>query len=59
LEPYPYLKRGALVRIEKGPFQGIMGIVSHLRKMLRVVWNVRMLQQAVALEIDGEIVKPV
>ena len=59
VEPFPYLKRGVMVRIEKGPFEGIIGIVSRREKKFRVVLNVRLLQQAVALEIDGEMVKPV
>jgi transcription antitermination factor NusG len=59
IEPFPYLKRGVMVRIQKGPFEGIVGVVSRREKKFRVVLNVRLLQQAVALEIDGEMVKPV
>jgi len=57
--PYPFLKRGVMVRLEKGAMKGIMGIVSHRCKKYRVVLNVRMLNQAVALEIDADAVKPV
>jgi transcription antitermination factor NusG len=58
LEPFPFLKRGARVRIADGPFQGIEGIVSERRKKFRVILNVRMLHQAVALEVDGGAIKP-
>ena len=59
LEPFPFLKRGAHVRIIRGPFQGIEGIVSNRRKKFRVVLNVGMLNRAVALEIDAELVRPI
>ena len=58
LVPHPCLKRGARVRIVGGAFKGIEGIVSERRKRFRVVLNVRMLHQAVALEVDSGDVEP-
>ena len=59
LEPFPYLKRGARVRITEGPMRDIEGIVSERRRKFRVILNVDLLHQAVALEIDAGAVTPI
>ncbi len=59
LEPFPYLKRGVRVRITDGPMRGIEGIVSERRRKFRVILNVDLLHQAVALEIDAGSVTPI
>lgn len=59
LEPFPYLKRGVRVRITDGPMSGIEGIVSERRRKFRVILNVDLLHQAVALEIDAAAVTPI
>ncbi len=59
LEPFPYLKRGVRVRITDGPMCGIEGVVSERRRKFRVILNVDLLHQAVALEIDAGAVTPI
>jgi len=59
VEPFPFLRRGRLVRIIRGPLIGLGGILSERKKKFRVVMNVKMLNQAVAVEVDCEIVKAV
>jgi len=59
VEPFPFLRRGRLVRIIRGPLMGLEGVLSERKQKFRVVLNVRMLNQAVAVEVDCEIVKAV
>lgn len=44
--------RGKRVRITSGPFMGLEGVVSTVRGQSRVLLNVEMIGQAVALEVD-------
>ena len=55
LHPYAYLKVGTLVEVRSGPFKGIQGIVAGLAGKCRLVMQVRTLNQAVSLEIDGSL----
>ena len=59
LETYPYIKRGRRVRIKRGPFRGVEGIVSKRRSKFRVVLNVDFIQKALAVEVDADAVEPV
>ena len=59
LETFPYIKRGQRVRIERGPFRGVEGVVSQRRGQFRVVLNVHFIQRAMAIEIDADDVEPV
>jgi transcription antitermination factor NusG len=51
------LRRGQRVRIEAGPFQGLEGIVQTLKGKTRVLLNVDMIGQAVAVEVDAELLE--
>jgi transcription antitermination factor NusG len=54
-EPWPYLREGQRVRIEKGPLIGLEGLVVKKKKdEWRIVVSVTMLQRSVAAEIDRE-----
>lgn len=58
IEPHPYLYEGQKIRVEKGPLQGLEGIL--VKKLnWRIVISVQMLLRAVAVEIDPESVVPV
>ncbi|MGC9338063.1 MAG: transcription termination/antitermination protein NusG [Candidatus Cloacimonadia bacterium] len=54
LFPHTYLQRGKSVRIIKGPFAGFKGKISHRKDKYRLVLNIDLIKQAVALEIDAE-----
>jgi transcription antitermination factor NusG len=55
LTPWPYLKAGELVRIERGPLVGLEGVVVRAGEgSLRVVVSVTLLQRSVAAEIERE-----
>lgn len=49
----PHLEKGKRVRVKSGPFKGIEGFVRHIKGGTRVVVNVDMIQQAVAIEVDA------
>jgi transcription termination/antitermination protein NusG len=56
-DPHPYLSEGMTVEVVRGPLQGVRGILLRKEKRHRLVLGVRLIQQAVAIEIDvGEVV---
>jgi hypothetical protein len=54
LGAHPALARGQKVRIIAGPFRGIEGVVQSTPKQTRVVLNVEMIGQSIALEVDAD-----
>jgi transcription antitermination factor NusG len=54
----PYLKKGEMVRVVTGPFKGMEGLVSKIKGKTRVIINVDMIQQAVAVEVDADSLAP-
>ncbi len=57
--PWPYLKKGERVLIEWGPLAGVEGIVLSVKKELRLIVSVTMLQRSVGVEIDRAWVRPI
>jgi len=57
--PHPYLKAGDRVRIKGGPLDQMEGIFQKVRNQWRFILTVEMLQRAVAVEVDSEMVEPV
>jgi len=58
LEPWPYLNVGRRVMVERWPLVGTEGIVVELKKKMRIVVSVSMLQRSVAAEIDRDWIRP-
>lgn len=58
VEPWPYLREGQRVRVERGPLQGVEGILLRFKGAWRVVVGVELLQRAVAAELDRDTVRP-
>jgi len=56
--PSPFLQIGHKVRIEHGPLCGIEGILTGFRGHHRLVLSITLLQRSVAVEINGESVRP-
>lgn len=54
LQPWPFLKVGDRVRIERGPLAGVEGILLEVRKSWQVVVSIELLQRSVAVRIDRE-----
>ncbi len=57
--PWPYLKEGDTVVIEKGPLEGLEGILQRVKGKLRIVVSLTLLQRSVSAEIDRAWVRPV
>lgn len=57
-QPWPYLRLGSPVYIERGPLAGLEGIVTSTDKICRLVVSVSLLQRSVAVEIDRDWVRP-
>lgn len=57
--PWPFLRVGERVRVCDGPLSGVEGILVREKAAYRVVVNVEMLQRAVAVEIERDLLEPV
>lgn len=58
LEPWPFLKAGQRVLIQRGPLCGLEGILVRSKDYWRVVVSVELLQRSVAVEIDRHVIAP-
>ena len=58
-QPWPSLRVGSKVYIERGPLVGLEGIITNTDKVYRLVVSVSLLQRSVAVEIDREWVRPI
>jgi len=59
VEVMPYLERGGRVRVTAGPLRGLEGRVLRMKGATRVIVNVDMIRQAVAVEVDSSNLAPV
>ena len=57
--PWPYLRIGQRIRIEDGCLQGVSGTLVRENDFWRVVVNIEILQRAVAVEIDRDLIRAV
>ena len=57
-DSHPYLHEGMMVEVIRGPLQGVRGILLRKEKGHRLVLGVRLIQQAVAVDIDANGVVP-
>ena len=58
VEPWPFLKVGERVSIERGPLRGLEGIVIEFKGTCRLIASITLLQRSIAAEIDRESVRP-
>ena len=58
-QPWPYLKVGESVRIETGPLEGLLGIVTRIKNSYRLVVSVSLLMRSVSVELDSSWIKPI
>ena len=56
--PWPFLRAGQRVRIERGPLKDVEGILIEVKNRFRLVVSVSLLQRSVAVEVDRESVTP-
>jgi transcription antitermination factor NusG len=58
VDPYPYLKAGAQVRIRSGPLVGMEGVVVRKDDQLRVVLSLDLIKQSIAVHVSAEELEP-
>ncbi len=58
IEPHPFLKCGMRVRVTRGSLEGVEGILTRKKNLLRLVLSVEMLAQSVAVEVHAADVEP-
>jgi transcription antitermination factor NusG len=58
LKPWPYLKPGQKVRIERGPLQGLEGALVKEKSDWHIVVSVELLQRSIAAVVDRDAVSP-
>lgn len=58
-QPWPFMKIGQKVRIERGPLCGVEGILTGFRGHERLVLSVTLLQRSVAVQVEETWVRPV
>jgi transcriptional antiterminator NusG len=56
--PWPFLREGNFVTVERGPLTGVEGIVIEVKSKYRLVVSISLLQRSVYAEIDCDWVVP-
>jgi transcription antitermination factor NusG len=51
-EPHPYLTVGRRVRIQRGPLEGVEGILIRKKNALRVVLSLDLIMRSASVEVD-------
>ena len=59
VQPCPYVSIGQRVRIREGPLEGLEGILAREKSAYRVVVNMEVLNRAVAVEVERELLSHV
>ncbi len=58
VKPWPFLRLGQKVRIERGPLAGVEGVIEAFRSGYRIVVSIELLQRSVAAELEGNWLTP-
>ena len=58
MRPWPQLKPGDRVRVERGPLRGVEGILLREKDAVELVVSVELLQRSVAVQVDAMAVVP-
>ncbi len=56
--PWPYLKPGDRVRVERGPLRGMEGTLIREKDRFRLVIGIELLQRSIAAELAPQMVTP-
>ena len=57
-EPHPFLTVGRRVRIIRGPFAGLEGVLKRKKSGMRVVVSLELIQRSVAVDVDATDLRP-
>jgi transcription antitermination factor NusG len=58
-EPSKFIVAGQMVRVERGPLQGLTGMLSATKKNCCLIISVSLLRRSVSVEIDSDSVSPI
>jgi transcription antitermination factor NusG len=58
-QPWPFLRVGERILIDRGPLAGTEGILLRMKGEWRLVASIDLLQRSIAVEVDRDWVKPV
>jgi len=58
LGPWPFLREGQAVLVERGPLRGVEGIIVSLKNNYRLIVSLSLLQRSLSVAIDRECVRP-
>jgi transcription antitermination factor NusG len=58
LLPWPFLKAGDRVRLERGPLKGMEGVLIQIKDSFQLVVGVELLQRSIAVQVDPATVVP-
>lgn len=59
ITPYPYVRVGQAVVIERGPLSGLEGILVEVKGNVRLVVSINLLQRSVSAEVDRDSIRPI
>lgn len=52
-EPHPFLRAGRLVRVKRGPLEGVEGIIVRRKNGTRLVITFPLIQRSIAVDVDA------
>lgn len=58
VEPHPFLRIGRRVRVNRGPFQGMEGILVRGKGQFRVIISVELIMRSVIVDVDITDIEP-
>jgi transcription antitermination factor NusG len=58
IRPWPHLKPGDRVRVERGPLRGLIGTLIREKDVFRLVIGVELLQRSIAAEVSPDMIAP-
>ncbi len=56
-EPYPYLKVGRQVRVERGPLAGMQGVLLRKKDRFRLIISIDLIMRSISAEVDASDVR--
>ena len=59
LDPFPYLKKGRMVRVKSGPLKGLEGILVERKGHYKLVIKIDLLQKGAAAEVYISDIEPI
>jgi transcription antitermination factor NusG len=59
IRPWPYLKPGDPVRVERGPLRGLTGTLIREKDVFRLVIGLELLQRSIAAEVSPDMIVPI